>query len=105
MSWLDWLGIDAAVVGLVVIAIEVVLFLPRFLRLTKQLDELTLVYERNLLLARDELQILSRAAAETRALLRPYGRLQRWLVHPITLALFASYRRRRRLRRSQSPVG
>jgi hypothetical protein len=105
MSWLDWLGIDMAVVGLVVIALEVILVLPRFLRLTKHLNELTLVYERNLRLARDELQILSRAAAETRALLQPYGRLQRWLAHPITLALFASYRRRLRLRRSESPAG
>jgi hypothetical protein len=92
-----------AVAGLVAIALEVLLLLPRFLRLTKRLDELRLVYEDNLRLARDDLRTLSAAVAETQVLLRPYRRLQRWLGHPLTIALFASYRRRRAARRSRAP--
>jgi hypothetical protein len=105
VSGLDWLGVDMAAVGLVAIALEVIVLLPRFLRLTKRLDEMRLVYERNLRLTRDELQMLAQATAETRELLRPYRRFRRWLAHPLTLALFASYRRRRRTRRSQAPTG
>jgi hypothetical protein len=100
LSWLDWLGVDMAVVGIIVIALEVLLLLPRFLRLTKRLDELTLLYDDQVRLTRDELQILSRATSETRELLRPYRRVRRWLAHPLTLALLASYRSRRKLRRS-----
>ena len=104
MNWLDWLGADAAIAGVLVIAVELLLILPRFLRLTKRLNELTLLYEQDLRLTRDELRILAEATAETQRLLRPFRRLRRWLAHPITLALFASYRRRRRLRRSQAPA-
>jgi hypothetical protein len=105
LSWFDWLGVDMTVVGVIAIALEVVLLLPGFLRLTKRLTELTLLYNDNLRLTRDELQNLSLALSETQTLLQPYRPLQRWLGHPLTLALFASYRRRRKQRRSRSPAG
>jgi hypothetical protein len=105
VTWIGWLGVEMAVVGAVVIVIELLLLLPRFLRLTKHIDELTLTYTENLRLTRDELRILSQAASETRTLLRPYRRIQRWLRHPLTLALFASYRRRHGLRRNRFPAG
>jgi len=100
LSWVGWLGVDMAVIGLIAIALEVLLLLPRVLRLTKRLNELTLLYDDQIRLTRDELQILSHTLSETRALLRPYRRIQRWLGHPLTLAVLASYRRRRKLRRS-----
>ena len=93
-----------AVGGLAVIVLEVFLLLPRTLRLTKQLQELNLLLANNLRLADDELQILQQATAEMHTLLRPYRRLRKWLLHPLTVALFASYRRRGARRRSAPMV-
>jgi hypothetical protein len=93
-----------AVAGLVLVAIELALVLPRALRLTKRLRELNLLLENNRRLTQDELQLLQQAGLETQSLLRPYRRLRRWLTHPLTLALFASYRRRAAARRSASPA-
>ena len=93
-----------AVAGLLLVAFELALVLPRALRLTKRLQELNLLLENNLRLTHDELQLLQLAALETHSLLRPYRRLRRWLTHPLTVALFASYRRRAAARRSASPV-
>ncbi len=93
-----------AVAGLLLIAFELVLVLPRVLRLTKRLQELTLLIDSNRRLTNDELQILQQATLETQSLLRPYRRLRRWLTHPVTVALFASYRRRAATRRSAPPV-
>ncbi len=104
MNALGWAGVGMAVAGLLLIAIELALVLPRALRLTKRLRELNLLLENNRRLTQDELQLLQRALSETRSLLRPYRRLRRWLLLPLTLALFASYRRRAAARRSVSPV-
>jgi hypothetical protein len=93
-----------AVAGLLLIACELGFVLPRVVRLTKRLRELNLLLDDNRRLTHDELQILQRATLETHALLRPYRRLRRWLTHPLTLALFASYRRRAAVRRSAPPV-
>ena len=93
-----------AVAGLAVIVLELVLLLPRAARLTKRLQELNLLLATNLRLAHDELQNLQQATSETAALLRPYRRLQKWLTHPLTVALFASYRRRAAQRRSATAV-
>jgi hypothetical protein len=101
---LAWAGVGMAVAGLLLIACELVLVLPRALRLTKRLQELTLLIDNNRRLTNDELQILQQATLETRSLLRPYRRLRRWLTHPVTVALFASYRRRAATRRSAPPV-
>jgi hypothetical protein len=94
-----------AVAGLLAVVCELVLVLPRVMRLTKRLRELNLLLDNNLRLTQDELQLLQQARIETHSLLRPYRRLRRWLVHPVTLALFASYRRRAATRRSAPPVG
>jgi hypothetical protein len=93
-----------AVAGLLLIVVELALVLPRALRLTKRLRELNLLLENNRQLTHDELQLLHRATLQTQSLLRPYRRLRRWLTHPLTLALFASYRRRAAARRSASPA-
>ena len=93
-----------AVAGLLLIAFELILVVPRALRLTKRLRELNLLLDNNRRLTHDELQILHQATLETHSLLRPYRRLQRWLTHPLTVALFTSYRRRAAIRRSKPPV-
>jgi hypothetical protein len=101
---LGWAGVGMAVAGLLLIVVELALVLPRALRLTKRLRELTLLLDNNRQLTHDELQLLQRATLQTQSLLRPYRRLRRWLTHPLTLALFASYRRRAAARRSASPA-
>jgi hypothetical protein len=104
MNWVGTLGIAMSVVGFVAVAVELLLMLPPVVRLTKRLRQLTLLYEDNLRLTRDELQILEMARAETRELLRPFRRLRRLLLHPVTIALFASYRRRSAILRSSTPA-
>jgi hypothetical protein len=99
---LGWAGVGMAVAGLLVIAVELALVLPRAIRLTKRLRELNLLLDNNLQLTKNELQLLQQAALQTQSLLRPYRRMRRWLAHPLTVALFASYRRRAAARRSAS---
>jgi hypothetical protein len=41
-----------------------------------------------------DVEKLRRAIEETRVLWRPYGRILRWLRHPLVIALLGSYRRR-----------
>ncbi len=91
-----------AITGLVLVFLELLLTLPRLLRLTKRLNELNLLLEDNLRLTHDELQILHQARSETRLLLGPFRKLGWWLGHPLTLALLASYRRRLATRRNAS---
>ena len=100
MDWLGRLGLAMSLVGAVAVVLELLLLLTGFLRLTKRLDDLTLLFEDNLRLTRDELRLLSRSLDETQVLLRPFRRVRKWLLHPVTLALYASYRRRRMLRRA-----
>ena len=102
MNAVGWAGVGMAVTGLLLVVIELALVLPRALRLTKRLRELNLLLENNRRLTQNELQLLQQAGLETQSLLRPYRRLRRWLTHPLTLALFATYRRRAAARRSAS---
>jgi hypothetical protein len=104
LNTLGWAGVGMAVAGLLLLVIEFVMVLPRALRLTKRLQELNLLLGNNRRLTQDELQLLHKATLETQSLLRPYRRLRRWLTHPLTLALFASYRRRAATRRSARPA-
>jgi hypothetical protein len=83
-----------AVAGLLLVLIELLLVLPRVLRLTKRLRELNLLLDDSFRLTNHDLQLLREARLQTHALLGPYRRLRRWLTHPLTVALFASYRRR-----------
>ena len=83
MSTAAWVGVGMAVTGLVLVIFELVLALPRLLRLTKRLKELNLLLEDNLRLTYDELQILHQARSETSLLLGPFRKLGRWLGHPL----------------------
>lgn len=104
MNPAQWVGAGMAVAGLLLVVIELILIIPRAIRLTNRLKQLNLLFEDSLRLTHHELQSLSETRVETQALLRPYRQIARWLGHPITLALLASYRRRRAARRSVSPA-
>jgi hypothetical protein len=104
MNVLGWAGVGMAVAGLLLIVIELAVVLPGALRLTKRLRELNLLLDNNRQLTQNELHLLRQATLQTQSLLRPYRRLRRWLTHPLTVALFASYRRRAAARRSASPA-
>lgn len=104
MNALGWAGVGMAVAGLLLIVIELALVLPGALRLTKRLRELNLLLDNNRQLTQNELQLLRQATLQTQSLLRPYRRLRRWLMHPLTVALFVSYRRRAAARRSAAPA-
>jgi hypothetical protein len=104
LNALGWAGVGMAVAGLLLVVIELLLVLPRALRLTKRLRELNLLLDNSFRLTNHELQILREARLEMYTLLRPYRRLRRWLTHPLTVALYASYRRRPTARRSAPPA-
>jgi len=78
------------------IAIELALIAPRAMRLLKKGRLLTAMLEENRRLTNHELEILRESQAETRALLRPYRSVARYLRNPLVVALLASYRRRSR---------
>ena len=101
---MGWTGAGMAVAGLLLIVVELLLVLPGALRLTKRLRELNLLLDNSRRLTQDELQLLRKATLETQSLLRPFRRLRRWLTHPLTVALFASYRRRAAARRRARPA-
>jgi len=104
LNALGWAGVGMAGAGLLLVVCELLLVLPRAIRLTKRLQELNLLLENNRQLTHNELQLLQQATLQTQSLLRPYRRLRRWLTHPLMLALFVSYRRRAATRRSASPA-
>jgi hypothetical protein len=84
-----------AVIGLVAILIELVLIVPRALRLNLQAAVLVDSIEETRVAIEASLAELRTAGRETHILWRPYRRVVRWLSHPLTIAVFESYRRRR----------
>lgn len=98
MTTLGWVGIGLLVAASLAIVVEAVLaavwgtaVAKRAIKLSERLNS-----ERGLLQA--DLETLRVALEETERLWRPYGTILRWLNHPLTIALLASYRRRRLLR-------
>jgi hypothetical protein len=61
----------------------------RGLALSAQLEAARLEIEK-------ELELLAERSAETDEILKPWLRLRRWAGHPLSIALFRSYRRRGR---------
>jgi len=95
---LGWVGVILLVAAGLVIVIEAVvagLWGAAVARRAAKLSE-RLETERGLLEA--DLEKLRLALEETRRLWRPYRVALRWLGHPLTIALWQSYRRRWLLR-------
>jgi len=88
-------GATLLVIGVVAIAAEgglAALWSVRLARRARRLQE-RLLEERGRIEA--DVERLRLALAETEVLWQPYGRLLRWLRHPIAIALLQSYARRR----------
>lgn len=94
------LGLALAAVSGGFIVLELLLFGALLLRLQGRLRRLSDLLRDQLELTEADLERFELALAESRALLRPYRRVWRWLRHPLVLALLASYRRRRSLARA-----
>lgn len=94
MTTLGWVGVALLVAAGLAILIEgavAAVWGVGLARRGKTLSE-RLQTERGLLEA--DLEKLRLAIAETRRLWRPYRIALRWLGHPLTIALWQSYRRR-----------
>ena len=94
MSW-AWLGIGLLVVAVVAIIVEAALagiWTARIARRSKVLSE-RLAAEQARLQA--DVKRLQAALAEMAILWQPYGRLLRWVQHPLAIAVFQSFVRRR----------
>ncbi len=92
---LGLVGIWLLILSVVAIALEGALAAVWSLRLTRKARALSerLAEERGRL--QSDVERLRLALAEMEVLWQPYGRLLRWLRHPITIALLQSYARRR----------
>lgn len=90
-----WIGIWLLAAGMALIVIELLLITPRLLRLRRRILALEAVFARAGAERNSELLRLRAAQHELSLLLRPYRRARRWVLHPLTVALFESYRRRR----------
>ena len=98
MTTLGWVGVGLLVAAGLAIVIEAVVAAVWGTAVARRalIVQERLATERGLLEA--DLANLRLAIEETQRLWRPYRVILRWLGHPLTIALFASYRRRRALR-------
>jgi len=98
VTTLGWVGVGLLVAAGLAIVIEAVVAAVWGTAVARRalIVQERLATERGLLEA--DLANLRLAIEETQRLWRPYRVILRWLGHPLTIALFASYRRRRALR-------
>jgi hypothetical protein len=82
-------------VALVVSFIGALTTLPRLLRIRRRAVALSAQLQIARLQMDQALALLAERSAETDELLRPLLRLRKWAGHPLSIALFQSYRRRR----------
>jgi hypothetical protein len=95
MTAVGWIGVWLLAGGLAAIALELVLITPRVLRIRRRVLALDAVLAAVDPRRSAELRRLRLLRGELDDLLRPYRRVRRWMLHPLTLALLESYRRRR----------
>jgi hypothetical protein len=89
-----WVGVGLLVAAGLAVILEAVVAALWSLGLARRSQALAKLIEseREMLLA--DLERLRLAMQETERLWRPYRRVLRWLRHPLTIALWQSYRRR-----------
>jgi hypothetical protein len=95
MSDLGWLGVSLLIVSLAAILVEFVLVADQSLRLAKRGQLLAERLKTEQVLLKTQVDTLMAQLQVTAVLWRPYGRLLRWLRHPLAIALLQSYARRR----------
>lgn len=91
----DEIGIWLLVGASVLIVAECVVAGIWSARVALQARELSVMIAREQASINQDLERLRLALEETKRLWRPYARVIRWLNHPLVIALFESYRRRR----------
>ena len=94
----DEIGIWLLIGASIVIVVEAVVAGVWSMRIAMQARELSVMIAREQVAIKEDLERLRLALEETRRLWRPYARVLGWLNHPLVIALFASYRRRRAAR-------
>lgn len=95
MTWVGELGLGLVRLAVLLVIAALGALLPRglsFGRRLRETHELLAVYRQNV---ESERMQLASLAAEREELLRPLRSIRRVLLHPLTIALFESYRRRR----------
>ena len=92
---LGQVGVWLLIGSVVVIAGEFVVGAVMSMRVAKQARLLAVYLEREQAAIRADVERLRAAIEETKRLWRPYARVLRWLRHPLVVALFESYMRRR----------
>jgi hypothetical protein len=98
VTTVGWVGIGLLVAGGLAIAIEAIVAAVLGRAVAKRSQTLSERLESERLMLRSDLEKLQLAMQETERLWRPYRKLLRWLRHPLTIALFQSYARRRLVR-------
>ena len=95
MTAVGWIGVWLLAGGLAAIVVELALIALRLLRLQRKAVALHSLLQSEAALRDLELRGLHHRLAAISVELRPYRRARRLALHPLTLALIASYRRRR----------
>ena len=95
-----WLGVWLLVGASAVIVIELAVMSVWGMRLARRGRALSAALASDQAVVREDLVRLRASLEETRRLWQPYRRVLRIVRHPLTIALLASYRRRRSARRA-----
>lgn len=91
---LGWVGVWVFAGSSVVVVIELALAGLWTMRLAKRGRALAVALQQERGLLQADVERLQAAMQETRLLWQPYGRVLRWLRHPLVVALIGHYRRR-----------
>ena len=95
MSTLGWIGVWLFVGAIVLILAEGVVAVVWGLAVARRMRALADGLQRERGAIEADAQRLLAAIEETKRLWQPYGRVLRWLRHPLTIALVGSIARRR----------
>jgi hypothetical protein len=94
VTTLGWVGIGLLVLAGLAIVVEAALAAAWGVALAKRTFKLTELLTTERAMLESDLEKLRLAMEEARRLWRPYRRILRLLGHPLTIALWQSYRRR-----------
>jgi hypothetical protein len=96
LTLLAWIGIGMLILAVLLALVGVVALLPRALRVRRVLLETQALIYTYRLIADVTAMELRLTALERHQLLRPWRRVRRVVMHPLTIAVVESWARRRR---------
>ena len=94
MTPAGWLGVWLLIGSSAVIVLELGVMGVWGLRLSRRARAMRVAIQAQQGLIQADLERMKLVMEETRVLWRPYGRVLRWLRHPLVVALIGSYQRR-----------